>query len=105
MNYCREIFGLAIRLLGFWFLFRGLVQMPDQLQLFSGSVLRVFVLTNRGFESAAEGFGHLFVAAWPLAVAYALLRGAPALLRMTYPEAASKPDPARNDGAASGPKN
>ena len=105
MNYCREIFGFLIRLLGFWFLFRGLERMPAQLQLFWGSVFGFFTTTTRGFEIAATGFGDLFFAAWPLAVAYALFRGAPCLIRMTYPDAAAKPDPAGNDGTASGPKN
>ena len=103
MNY-REIFGLAVRLLGLWFLFRGLAGLPNQLALFLRSILG-FLGNGMDPTYAGTAFAHLLSAAWSLAVAYALFRGAPCLIRMTYPDAAAKPDPAGNDGTASGPKN
>jgi hypothetical protein len=66
----KDLFKLAVRLLGLAFLYHGLSGLPAVLPLiFSGNIIM-----------------SILVVAWPLLVAYWLLRGAPLLIRIAYPE-------------------
>ena len=65
----KEIFQLAVRLLGLAFLYHGLMYAP-------------LILVNFSFWSLLP---NLIMTAWPLAVAYWLVRGAPELINLAYP--------------------
>ena len=71
------ILQLAVRLLGLVFLYHGIQQVPVGLfQIFS--------------SVPSGNFGGMFtgvvIAGWPLTVSFWLLRGAPFLMRIAYPE-------------------
>jgi hypothetical protein len=69
----KALFQLAIRLLGLWFLCQGLTNLP-------GSVVGMFLsLKGRSF---AGFLGAGLMAAWPLLLAWWLIRGAPWLMRL-----------------------
>ncbi len=73
----RDIFGIAVRLLGLIFLGRGLFLAPDAAdELFRGMVQL----------DPARMFSGLWIAGWPLLAAAWLVRGAPPLMRIAYPE-------------------
>jgi hypothetical protein len=73
----KDIFNLAVRLLGLWFLYKGLAAVPPAIQYFCPAFPH--------FQ-----FGTLLPSAvligWPLLVGWWLLRGAPWLMRLAYPE-------------------
>ena len=83
----KEIFNLAVRILGLVFLYQGLTAMPTQLRFLNG----------------ARGFGELmfllFLTAWPLLIAWWLLRGAPLLIRVAYPDVGHSADGQQVSGA------
>lgn len=82
------ILQLAIRLLGLVFLYHGIQQVP-------GGAFQVFSSVLSGNVGAIiMGF---VIFGWPLAVAFWLLRGAPLLMRIAFPE----PLPGRERQAAS----
>ena len=70
----KDLFSLAVRVLGLVFLYHGLSVLPT-------------LLTT----ALSRSIGSLFIAfvmvGWPLLVAYWLLRGAPLLMRIAYPDA------------------
>ena len=73
----RDIFGLIIRLVGVIFIYEGAEKVPLALSaIFPGFK----TVSGIGFLSA------LFMVGWPLAVAYWLLRGAPPVSRLAYPD-------------------
>jgi hypothetical protein len=75
----RDIFQLAVRILGLVFLYHGLMALPTIIQIiFSGSFASVVSIV----------FGILMIV-WPLAVAWWLIGGAPPLMHRAYPETAS----------------
>lgn len=67
----KEIFSVAIRLLGLCFLYHGLLAAPRLLTAFVGGPLALFAT--------------VFDISWPLLVAYWLLGGAPLLMQIAYP--------------------
>ena len=69
----KDIFKLAIRLLGLVFLYHGLIGLPVAIPLFFSS-------------AASNSFTAVLMLCWPLLVAYWLLRGASILVRIAYPE-------------------
>jgi hypothetical protein len=69
----KDIFLLAVRLLGLVFLYHGLMALPAVMQLFF----------QRNFVSSLIG---ILLVLWPLAVAWWLIGGAPQLMRLAYPE-------------------
>ncbi len=69
----KDIFSLAVRILGLVFLYHGLSALP--------TVIPLLLASN--FTNWIAG---VLMVAWPLAVAYWLLRGAPLLVRIAYPE-------------------
>ncbi len=68
----RNLFKLAVRLLGLVFLYQGLISFPT---LFTGI-----------FGSGANVFVMILVLAWPLIVAFCLLRFASEITEFFYPE-------------------
>jgi len=77
----KDIFGLIVRLVGLIFLYEGAEKVPLAFSyIFPG--FRSF--SGPGVLSA------LFMVAWPLAVAYWLLRGAPPFSRLAYPDDPNK---------------
>lgn len=72
----RDLFLLAIRILGLVFLYHGLMALPTSL---FGAFASLFSRAPLGF------FGMGFMALWPLFLAQWLLRGAPVLIRLAYP--------------------
>ena len=73
----KDIFGLVVRLLGLIFLYEAAEKLPLALSA-----------TFPGFKSIS-GIGFLsalFMVGWPLVVAYWLLRGAPPVSRLAYPD-------------------
>jgi hypothetical protein len=68
----KSVFSLAVRVLGLVFLFRGLSALPELLSIFSTGSVR-------------SSLGIIIMIAWPLLVALWLIRGAPLLIRIAYP--------------------
>jgi len=73
----KDIFCLVVRLLGLVFLYQGLSAVPLVIASFC-PVFPHFV-----FRNLFPGF---IMVAWPLVVAYWLLRGAPMATRLAYPQ-------------------
>ncbi len=73
----RDIFGLIVRLVGLIFLYEAVEKLPLAISaMFPG----FRTISGLGFLSA------LFMVGWPLAVAYWMLRGAPPISRLAYPD-------------------
>ena len=76
----KDILQLAVRLLGLVFLYHGLTSLPTLIPMaFSGSATNLFM--------------SVLMVGWPLLVAYWLLRGAPLIMRIAYPDAPKTPEP------------
>jgi hypothetical protein len=71
----KSVFGLAVRVLGLVFLYRGLSALPEILSIFSTGSFR-------------SSLGIIIMIAWPLVLAFWLIRGAPLLIRIAYPNSA-----------------
>jgi hypothetical protein len=69
----KDIFLLAVRLLGLIFLYHGLMSLPTVMQLFFTKVPANYVIG-------------VLLAAWPLAIAWWLIGGARLLMDRAYPE-------------------
>jgi len=72
----KDIFKLAVRLLGLVFLYQGLSGIPQFLMFFPPSNVQEF-------------FTYLLHFGWPLLVAFWLLCGAPPIVRLAYPDSES----------------
>jgi hypothetical protein len=85
----KDLFGLAIRILGLVFLYHGLMSVPMTLGGIIHALTRMPASINDGSIIAVP-----FVGLWPFAVAWWLFHGAPPLLRMAYPRSSdeTKPD-------------
>ena len=68
----RDLFKLAVRILGLIFLYRGLILFPT---LFTGE-----------FGSGQKAFAMILMSAWPLLVAFWLLKFAAGITQFVYPE-------------------
>jgi len=73
----RDLFLLAVRIVGLVFLYHGLAALPTTL---FGAFASLFGRSFLGF------LGMSFMALWPLLLAFWLIRGAPFLMRLAYPE-------------------
>lgn len=78
----KDIFSLAIRLIGLLFLYQSLAAVPTAVANFCP------VFPHFYFRNLVPG---AFLVGWPLAVAYYLIRGAPLVVRFAYPEKATTP--------------
>jgi hypothetical protein len=74
----KDIFSLAVRILGLVFLYHGLTAVPPVIP----AILAI---------SIGNAFTGLLMVGWPLAVAYWLLSGAPLIMRIAYPDADGNP--------------
>lgn len=73
----KELFGLAVRVIGLVFLYQGLAAVPTAV----ASICPVF--PHFYFRNVLPS---LWLVGWPLAVAYWMVRGAPWLMRLAFPE-------------------
>ena len=73
----RDLFGLAIRLIGLAFLYQSLSAVPMAVAAVCPRFPH-FVFSNL--------FAALLMVGWPFLVAYWLIRGAPPLMRLAYPD-------------------
>jgi hypothetical protein len=79
----KDIFGLIVRLVGLIFLYNAAEKVPLALSAtFSGFK----GVSGNGFLNA------LFMVGWPLAVAVWMLRGAPPISRLAYPDESKSSD-------------
>jgi hypothetical protein len=78
----RDLFALAVRLIGLVFLYHSLSSVPMAIAAVCPRFPH-FIWTNL--------FAALFTVGWPLLVAYWLLRGAPPILRIAYPDPEAQP--------------
>jgi hypothetical protein len=73
----KDIFGLIVRLVGLIFLYEAAEKLPLAVTaIFPGFKMISWI----GFLSA------LFMVGWPVVVAYWMLRGAPPISRIAYPD-------------------
>ena len=79
----KDIFSLAIRLLGLVFLYHGLQAIP---------AVVVAIITA---ESLRGIFFSVLMAGWQLGLALWLIRGAPLVLRQAYPDTSKVSEEAR----------
>jgi hypothetical protein len=73
----KDIFGLIVRLVGLIFLYESAEKVP---LAFTAIFPGFKTISGIGFLSA------LFMVGWPLAVGYWMLRGAPPISRLAYPD-------------------
>ena len=73
----KEIFNLIVRLLGIVFLYQAVEKVPLALSA---------IFMGPGHFSGVGFFSALMMVGWPLLVGYWLLRGAPPLARLAYPD-------------------
>ena len=72
----RDLFLLAVRILGLVFLYHGLTALPTAV---IGAFTSLFGRSFLGF------LGMSVMGLWPLLLAFWLIRGAPFLMRLAYP--------------------
>ena len=77
----KDIFSIALRLLGLVFLYFGLMTVPPMASLFF-----------RAIREPGDFMSSLFTVVWLLLVARWLLRGAPLLVHLAYPEPSGQAD-------------
>jgi hypothetical protein len=77
-----EIFKIALRILGLVFLYHGLLQLPMTVVQLIGAI---------SGKAIPQALFTSIMLAWPLLVAWWLLRGAPLLVRLAYPEVKTTP--------------
>ena len=81
----KDLFALAIRLLGLVFLYHGLRNLPPAIVQILGSFPQDLGQGIRAHGSFGKFIGGIVMVAWPLLVAGWLLRGASFIMRMAYP--------------------
>jgi len=81
----KDIFSVVIRIVGLGFLYQGLAFVPVAITRFCP----IFPIPFRylDFRSLLPS---LFQIGWPLTVAWWMLRGAPWLMRLAYPQSENK---------------
>jgi|JI6StandDraft_1071083.scaffolds.fasta_scaffold768275_1 hypothetical protein len=92
------ILQLAIRLLGLVFLYQGLQTLPVAVGAFCAAVPSLF--STPLSDNVVRIFAGFLMIGWPLAVAYWLLRGAPLIMRIAYPETPAGPKEETRIGGA-----
>ena len=73
----KNIFELIVRLVGLIFLYESAEKVPLAIS---------YIFPGFRFFSGPGILSALFMVGWPLAVAYWLLRGAPPISRLAYPD-------------------
>jgi hypothetical protein len=69
----KDVFGIAVRVIGLLFLYQALTQAPSAI---AGIWVPHFYFRNL--------LSPLFLVGWPLLIAFWLVRGAPWLMRLAY---------------------
>lgn len=87
----QDVLKLAVRILGLVFLYHGLETLPPAVIQFFAAV------SSNSFGTILAG---LLMVGWPLAVACWLLRGAPLIMRIAYPETPAGPKEETRIGGA-----
>ncbi len=86
----KDIFSLALRILGLVFLYRGLSGLPIILPTFFGGIGNAIMC--------------VLTVGWPLLVAWWLLRGAPLIMRLAYPDSDIDTQASQDIGSPTGKK-
>lgn len=89
----KDILQLAVRLLGLVFLYHGLQALPMAVGQIIGSFPHDLGRDMRSVFSFSGFFMGVIMAGWPLLVSYWLLRGAPLIMRIAYPDATATTQP------------
>jgi hypothetical protein len=82
----KDWFKLALQLLGLIFLYLGLSRFPGALGQFIGSFPQTLGMGIRQRMNFGMFFDSILIVGWPLLVSFWLLKGAPLLMRIAYPE-------------------
>jgi hypothetical protein len=82
----KDMFKLAVQLLGLLFLYHALYAVQPALVQIIDSLPHQVGRDVRVLGSFWKFSGGLFMVGWPLLVAYWLLRGAPLIMRLAYPD-------------------
>lgn len=95
----KDIFELALRLLGLVFLYHTLRAIPAAVVVFKGALPDHYYFGMPRWANYGEVLVALLMVGWPLLVTLWLVRGAHPIMRIAYPNApAGEP----NSGAANG---
>lgn len=78
----KEIFAVAVRIIGLAFLYQALAAVPTALTTFC-PIFPPPPLRYLNYRSLLPSF---FFIAWNLAVAWWMIRGAPRLMRLAFPD-------------------
>jgi len=100
----KDIFSLAVRLLGLVFLYLGLQALPPAIAQILGSFPHQL---GGGYSQPGSFTGFVtgvVMAGWPLCLAYWLVGGASFLMRTAYPDAEAKPTDETKVGGEVSPK-
>ena len=92
----KDILQLAVRLLGLVFLYHGLQGLPVAVGQIVSSLPHRPHNAGHPFTTPMNLGGFLmgvFMVGWPLLVSYWLLRGAPLIMRIAYPDTAEASEP------------
>lgn len=81
----KEIFTLAVRIIGLLFLWQGLTSVPAAINSLFPNFPHIYWKNL---------FPSLVIVGWPLLVAWWLVRGAPWLMRLAYPGEPANSQPA-----------
>lgn len=79
----KDVFSVAIRIVGLLFLYQGLSAIPAALMNFCP------IFPHFNFRSLIPS---LFLIGWPLVVAWYLIKGAPRLMKLAYGEEGNRHD-------------
>lgn len=99
-----EIFKLAVKLLGLYCLYQSLQSFPLAIGQFLGALPRVIQISANQTQSIGMNgeqlFGSSILIIWPFILAFWLLRGAPLIMRLAYPNTpAGSPSETQEGGA------
>lgn len=86
----KDVFSVAIRIVGLLFLYQGLSAIPAALMNFCP------IFPHFNFRSLVPS---LFLIGWPLAVAWYLVKGAPWLMKLAYGDGTKTPNRAPFDSS------
>lgn len=91
----RDILKLALQILGLVFLYHGLQALP-------GGFAQLWrAIPSLNFDDIFTTFA---MVGWPLLIAYWLLRGAPLIMGIAYPDASGRAESEKQVGGAFGKK-
>lgn len=78
----KDVFSVAVRIIGLAFLYQGLSQVPSAFN----ALFLVFPPPSLKYVNFRSLVPSLIYIAWPLIVAWWMVRGAPWLMRLAYPD-------------------